>query len=285
MTRRFLLRLAIVLVVLLAVDRVVLWTVLADDVLLGRPIAPFDPPLFSSEQRRKLERVRAIVAGNERLGARSSFDPELGWAPRPNSHGAKTGFDWAGARLGVGGRALPRERTPGVMRVVTLGCSFTLGGEVTDGEAWPALVDEAREELELANLAMSAYGVDQALLRFRRDGRSLEPDEVWLGILPVAVLRVTTHFPPLASHWSVVPAFKARFELGSEGELVLRPSPAPTRADTLRLLTDQEAFIGPNQRSYGGAKLDRFALRLEFAPKVDFGAAAACHEGPIGGDG
>ncbi len=81
------------------------------------------------------------------------------------------------------------------------------------------------------------------MLRFLRDGRPLAPDEVWLGILPGAALRVTTHFPPLYSHWNQVLAFKPRYSLDEQGELVLRPSPAPTRAEAIALLDDQRALL------------------------------------------
>jgi hypothetical protein len=234
-------RACLVLAILVLCDQLAQWTVLSDGVLFGRRIAPFDPPLFTDAQRERLVELREAVAGESEALARSIFDPELGWAPRPEQSQGETSFDWSGSRMGF--EELPRERTIGVRRVVAVGCSYTLGAEVADREAWPALVDHARADLEIANLAMGGYGLDQALMRFVRDGRQLHPDVVWLGILPSAALRVTTCFPPILSHWNQVLAFKPRFFLDEKGELQLVRSAASTRAETLHLLEDQRALV------------------------------------------
>src|SRR5439155_10640392 len=118
------------------------------------------------------------------------FDPELGWAPRAGGGEGELRWDSAGSRIA---RApLARERREGVARAVAAGDSFTLGLEVGALEAWPALVEAGRPGLEVANLGMAGYGIDQALLRLERDGLALAPDEVWFGFLPGATLRLVT---------------------------------------------------------------------------------------------
>jgi hypothetical protein len=231
-----------VLVTLLLLDQLVEHVVLRDDQLLGRAIAPFDPPLFTDGQRATVERLRAEQAGEppRRRGAR--FDPDLGWCAAPGTEGALFAYDWAGCRIGASG-PLPRERTPGVRRVATVGCSFTRGDRVPAEAAWPSRVDAARADLEVANLGMGGFGVGQALLRTRRDALPLEPDEVWLGYLPVASLRPLTHYPPAGEHWTAIVAFKPRFVLAPGYGIQLVPSPARTPADVLRLLDDQPAFF------------------------------------------
>src|SRR5262245_9701751 len=78
------------LLALVVVDQAIEWTALRDGALLGRRIAPFDPPLFTAEQAASLERLRAsaelATAGREGSGAGFGvvrWDPLLGWdSPR-----------------------------------------------------------------------------------------------------------------------------------------------------------------------------------------------------------
>lgn len=236
---RFALRSVLVLAALAGADWLLGRLVLADGWFLGRPVAPFDPPLFSPSQRRVLEQIeRELASGQPRPGR---FDAELGWCNKPDSGFGEFRYDWAGARIGTA--PLARTKTPGIRRVVAVGCSMTHGEEVGAAESWCARTDELLAGVEIANIGAAAYGLDQALLRLRRDGWPLEPDEVWLGVLPLAALRVTTSFRPLLDHWSLDVAFKPRFVLGADGELVLVPSPASTLTDVPRLLRDQRAFL------------------------------------------
>jgi hypothetical protein len=224
---------AILLVLDLACDRLFL----ADGLFLGRPVAPFDPPLFSPDQRAALERIERELA---QAGSTARFDAELGWCNRPESGFGEFRYDWAGARIGAA--PLARPKAPGVRRVVAIGCSMTHGEEVGALESWCAVVDAERPDLEVANLGVAAYGLDQALLRLRRDGPALEADEVWLGALPAAALRVTTLYRPLLDHWSLDVAFKPRFTLAEGGALVPVPNPVGRAEDIPRLLHDADAF-------------------------------------------
>ena len=149
-------------------DQVLQHRLLQGGELMRRRIAPFDPPLFNPSQRAAFERLDSFVRTGTPPEAYFRVDAELGWAP---SRGGKIGlqhFDDNGCR--VSPEPVTLERREGIGRVLTLGCSFTLGEEVSDDATWVWKLDESLESFEFANLAMSAYGVDQALLRFRRDG-------------------------------------------------------------------------------------------------------------------
>jgi len=235
-------KLAIALVTIVAVDQLVQYGLLSDGRLLGQPIAPFDPPLFAPAQRTSLEWVRAVARGehDRRRGAPFvPFDAQLGWCPRPRTSVGPYRYDWAGCR--VGRRELPRAKTAGVTRIAAVGCSFTHGDEVGSRESWAALVDDS-DVLEVANLGFGGYGLDQALLRLRRDGLPLEPDEVWLGLLPPAAWRVTTLYRPAQRHWSSFVGFKPRFVLAGD-RLESIPNPARELGDVARLIGDQRAFL------------------------------------------
>ncbi len=223
----------------LAIDLVCGVWLLRDDLFLDRLVAPFDPPLFSPAQRQTLKRIEEqLAAGAEVPG---KFDPELGWCNQPDSGFGDFRYDWAGARIGSG--PLAREKPAGVRRILAIGCSMTHGEEVGPAESWCAQLDQALAEVEVANLGVAAYGIDQALLRFRRDGPALHADEVWLGLLPTAALRVSTRYRPLLDHWSMDVAFKPAFVLAGDGALELLPCPVGRLAEIPRLLHDQRAFL------------------------------------------
>jgi hypothetical protein len=215
-SRRWLRRLALVLLATIAADQLVQWTLLRDGRVFGRRVAPYDPPLFTPDQEAVRERFRAAVQGGQPL-AGFAFDGQLGWSVPADGGRGELRFDWAGAR--IASEPLARVKRPGSARIVALGDSFTLGDEVGAAQSWPAELGRLLPEVELANLGMNAYGLDQSLLRLERDGFGLAPDEVWLGFVPSTLLRVVTEYVPAWRHVSTMLACKPRFRLRADGEL------------------------------------------------------------------
>src|SRR5262245_53135815 len=161
---RVALRALVVLAALAGGDWLLGRLVLSDGLFLGRPVAPFDPPLFSSSQRGALARIEKELASAEPSAGK--HDAELGWCNRPESGFGEFRYDWAGARIGA--VPLARDKVPGVRRAVAVGCSMTHGEEVGAADSWCARADALSDGLEVANLGVAAYGIDQALLRLRR---------------------------------------------------------------------------------------------------------------------
>ena len=222
-------RLLVLLLALVALDQLVLFTVLRDDELFGVRVAPFAPPFFTDHQEGRVRAAKRRLAKDGETAARSFLDPHLGWCPRPNSTTAKGlyAFDVFGGR--ASDRPFPETSAAGVRRVVAVGCSFTRGDEVPGDQTWAAYLHDGRGDLDLANLGMGGYGLDQAQLRFVRDGLPLAPDEAWIGWVPSVTLRMTTTFPPCMGHYSGAAVFKPRYEL-VDGQLVLVPMPTPNLA-------------------------------------------------------
>lgn len=247
--------------VLVIGDQVAHYSVLRDGWFLGRRIAPFDPPLFCALQIESQKRYLEHVETGRPRESEFHFDAQLGWAPIPEETSGLANFDWSGSR--VGPDALSPEKPADMHRIVMVGCSFTLGDEVEDEETWPHRLDLARRDVETANLAMGAYGLDQALLRLRRDGLRLEPDEVWLGWLPAASLRVVTLYRPAQRHWSGPTLFKPRFNVDPGGNLDQVPNPARSIAHTARLLSRQNEFYDATIRH------DMWVQRVERAYRAD----------------
>ena len=69
----------------------------------------------------------------------------------------------------------------------------------------------------------------------RERARPLEPDEVWLGLVPGVSLRCVTAFWPAFGHWKNSLAFKPRFLPREDGEVELAPNPARSLAHTVEL--------------------------------------------------
>ena len=241
MWRKLRVRLLVLASMLVGLDQVVQHLVIREGSLRGTRIAPYDPPLFTQDQRDWTRRTRERLRTGEVVHGAFPFDAELGWCPRRDSGHPVKRWDWSGSRIGFD--ELPREKTPGITRVCAVGCSFTFGDEVENEETWGALLDRDLDDLEVANLGVGAFGIDQALLRLRRDGLALEPDEVWLGILPCALPRALTVYRPALRPWTSAPMFKPRYVLDEAGRLELLPNPARSLADVTELVADQARFL------------------------------------------
>ena len=240
MKRKRLVALGLLLGSGLITDQILL-SALEDGYFRGRRIAPFDPPVFYSEQETLLRQIERHARTGQPDEIALSFDADLGWAPTPGVPIGAMAFDWAGCRLSA--EPLARERSPNSARVVCVGCSFTQGEEVADAETWAYDLDAASPRHEFANLAMGAYGLDQALLRYRRDGRHLEADEIWVGWLPSASLRLLTVWRPAERHWAKLARFKPRFRLDASGGLIEVPNPVNSIKHMHKVMSSQEGFL------------------------------------------
>lgn len=197
------------------------------------PLLPFQPSdAVLARWLEGAQRARYVVP-----------DPELGWTIAASTQ--------AEAAAGPGRRVLytsneqgfraeaTRVYTPspaeGRLRVVACGDSFTFGAEVELSESWPARLESEDPRIEAINLGVLSYGVDQAYLRWRRDGQALESDAVLLCIWPEDLCRdlnVLRYFLAPTSGYLMA---KPRFVL-ENGELTLVATPVPGSAEVVELL-------------------------------------------------
>lgn len=168
-------------------------------------LLPYRLPL--ADIRANLDRLRD---GETFLG----WDADLGWAPRPNARSTTAPFAVNGAAI-RSARETSQTAPQGTLRIAAFGDSFTFGDEVGPDETWEAALERALAErgvaAEVLNFGVNAYGVDQAYLRWRRDGRRFRPDVVLLGFQPENVLRDLNVFRPLYFAGTEVPLSKPRF--------------------------------------------------------------------------
>ncbi len=179
-------------------------------------------------------RVRRVDNG------RMIYDPRLGFAPRPGLSNDGLHYDDHGFRLSPTAPAAPLAEPP----ILVVGDSFAHGDEVADSEAWPARL-QALTSRRVVNAAVSAYGIDQTVLRAEAVAAEVKPAALVLGFIADDVRR-----SEMKRTWG---AEKPYFAL-VDGVLVLRnvpvpPSPPP--ADTLSIW----------QRLFGRSLLVDFVLQ------------------------
>ncbi len=135
-------------------------------------------------------------------------------------HDRWLGWDAGDPHTRVRGRnsiAAPRDD---LMRVLALGDSFTWGNEVNADENFAHLLDAADNGLEVLNMGVPGYGIDQMVLKYERFGTRLEPDLILLGIYTSDYERSTVAFTAAA---------KPMFQVVGDA-LVLTNSPVPAPA-------------------------------------------------------
>jgi hypothetical protein len=207
----------------------------ADGALLGHPLPPYEA-LTNARQRGWLALQQEVQAGNASEAGPGVFDAELGWTVLASS----ANRDRTVVTNSIGARSA-REYAPmrgdGVLRLACFGDSFTWCDEVANEETWEAQLEALDPAIEALNFGVAAYGTDQALLRFRRDGTKLDADVVCVGLLLENIGRNVNRYRPLWFPNSGSAAAKPRF-LAAGGALELVPHGFATQAELLRAIGD-----------------------------------------------
>ena len=194
---------------LLAIDQVGGRIVMAQGPFKDRVMPPFCETVSDTQ-----EEWLTTISGPREQRRNTVFhvDPDLGWTNAPS--GVSLNQLETSNSLGYRG---PREyavpKPDGVTRLVCFGDSFTWGADVDDDGTYPAALERVGANVEAPNLGVSAYGTDQALMRFRRDGRDLEADWVVVGMMVENIGRNVNRYRPLWVPHSTLSCVKPRFVL------------------------------------------------------------------------
>jgi hypothetical protein len=177
------------------------------------------------------------------------FDPDLGWVPTPDidrvSAGTRLRHNQAGLRAEQEYTPVPR---PGIRRYAAYGDSFTYCEEVDLQDCWTLRLEENLRNSEVLNFGVPGYALDQAWLRYRRDGADWKPCAVLIGHMIENIQRMVNRFRPFYSPEGGITLAKPRFLLDGDS-LVLLPSPA-RRAEELKDPVWVEANLGPHDAWY-----------------------------------
>lgn len=154
-----------------------------------------------------------------------AIDRDLGWkleAGKNVNHKTRS-FDvrYATNRLGFRDRDR-RINDKKARRILLYGDSEIFGWGIPEEKRFSNLTEAQRPGLEIWNLAVPGYGLDQQILRYRRDGASLNADEVIFFVSRVTLWRIQTGY--------AYDKDKPRFEIERDGNLRLVSIPATKEA-------------------------------------------------------
>jgi len=156
-----------------------------------------------------------------------SYDPLLGWIPRPGYSSDQNDWHRQVTITADGLRANGSGSARGQRPILAVGDSFTFGDEVADGESWPAQLERILGRPVL-NAGVSGYGLDQAVLRARKLAAAIGPAWVIVSFIPEDIVRCE-----LSTFGATKPYFSLdRGELRPGNQPV--PPPQPVGQDALR---------------------------------------------------
>lgn len=173
------------------------------------------------------------------------FSPTLGWRPRPGSHGvsSRSGHpvDYRINSRGLRDDETPLEKPPGTFRIAVIGDSRTFGYGVMIEQHYSKLLEGYFDDLEVVNLGVSGFGIDQSFLFLREEGFLYAPD-----LVIAYVSHFGDHRHMHAVRWGKP---KPRFRL-IDGRLVLEGSPVvlPSSTNWLRRLDEAAIEASPLYR-------------------------------------
>lgn len=171
-----------------------------------RPVPPFALPVKNA--RALIDEYLADPTGY------MAYDPDLGWTNRPgsctrdhkycaNSAGLRSDHEYT--------KAIP----PGVLRVSLFGDSFIHGHDVDlSGSLAPQLETALRARgvnAQALNFGVGGFGIDQAYLRYSREGARFDTDVIVEGLQFENVARHLMVFRLIAYPQSKIPFSKPRF--------------------------------------------------------------------------
>ena len=227
-------------------------------IIHGRALKPFHLPVLAT--RRNVEEYRTSV------GTRSVYDGHLGWAYRPGHRSADGlyGYNSLGARTSP---TAPVEYTkassPGTLRIVLVGDSYTHGDEVPFTDSWGYRLEKKLKELgteaEVINLAVGAYGMDQAFLRWARVGSRLSPHVVIFGLQMENVQRNVNLLKSLYQPNTGLPFSKPRYILSGDGLQLINDPPLPP---------EQVAEVLGNMPAWDLAAYEHFLRPEDYEPRM-----------------
>ena len=216
------------------------------------PRALVDWPNYVREQR---------VASRAHSGAQARPDPVLGFVGQPDYASADLNFDSHGFRRTPAPAGVALKEPP----IVAVGGSFTLGMEVADNETFPTYL-QALTGRRVINAGMSAYGVDQMVLRAEIVAAEEKPAAIVLGFGYDNLRR-----SEMSRVWGIE---KPYFERAGDA-LVLRNVPVPPSPDPATTLDFW-------QRLFGRSLLVDFVLKrlkLQYEWSLDHVRVAPSGEG------
>jgi lysophospholipase L1-like esterase len=136
-------------------------------------------------------------------------------SPNFGSYDALLGWDSLSGGDRIRGTISPPSEA---IRIVAIGDSFVWGNEVQPDENFSAVLNTRFPRLEVLNMGVPGYGIDQAYLKYLYHGSALKPDVVLFGVYVSDYERASVAFTAFS---------KPRFVTSAAG-ITLENQPVPT---------------------------------------------------------
>lgn len=143
----------------------------------------------------------------------SAHDQEIGWHYLPNTHEDLITSEFTVRydinSLGFRDAETQYFKTSSVFRVLALGDSFTFGEGVAYGRRYTEIIERALDNIEVINMGIQGYGLDQSMLLLEKRGFTFSPDLVLIFVNRPMLERCSLFF---------CSAYKPRFNLNEQGK-------------------------------------------------------------------
>jgi hypothetical protein len=145
----------------------------------------------------------------------------LGWSIKGNGVSDMYHANSQGLRADEDYAAFPAD---GIIRIASLGDSFTHCDDVQDAETWQQKLTRLNNNLEVLNFGVGGFGLDQAFLRYETEGADFHPHIVLIGFMPENIFRHVNVYRPFYAPNTNLPLSKPRFVIeGSKLTLIENP--------------------------------------------------------------
>jgi hypothetical protein len=138
----------------------------------------------------------------------TTFDKELGWTRKPNSAGIERG-KFNDIRFQIDENGSRKNHINSETSVVSFGDSYTFCRQVEDSQTWQVYLSKSLDD-KVLNFGNGNYGVDQALLRYKREKLPETTKLVILGFVPETICRIHSYWKHYLEFGNTF-AFKPRF--------------------------------------------------------------------------
>jgi hypothetical protein len=140
------------------------------------------------------------------------YDPVLGWIRKQNtSHSEQSGNKITNWNINLEGyRANPKHESLS-NKISCYGDSFTFARQVNDNETWEYYLSKLTNT-NVKNFGVGNYGLDQSLLRLKREFLKNKTELVILGVVPDTISRIVSVWKHYYEYGNTF-GFKPRFYL------------------------------------------------------------------------
>ena len=145
------------------------------------------------------------------------YDPELGWIRKPNtSHNERGSAGITRWSINSNGSRTNPDFEQKKSKISCYGDSFTFSRQVNDNETWEHYLSQL-QQTNVLNFGVGNYGIDQSLLRLKREYARNPTEIVILGVVPDTISRIVSIWKHYYEYGNTF-AFKPRFVL-KDGKL------------------------------------------------------------------